>query len=79
MCWPPKWEVGGLRKLHSSSELRRRARAQESPPALAGSSHCSMRETLERFVGVQSGKVPHIVVVGAATSPQRRGGRSLRA
>ena len=48
-------------------------------PALAGSSHCSIRETLERFVSVQYGKVPHFVVVGAATSPQRRGGRSLRA
>ena len=44
-----------------------------------GSNHCSIRETLERFVGVQSGKVLHIVVDGAATSPQCRGGRSLRA
>ena len=48
-------------------------------PALTGSSQCSVHQTLERFVGVQSCEVLHIVVVGAATSPQRWGGHSLRA
>ena len=55
LCWRPQWEVvRGNSTVPRSSVEGQGARVS---PALAGSSHSSIRETLERFVGVQAGKV----------------------